>query len=308
MKKILVVIVAVVVIGVALFVGFGEFKSTVTDEGGSDSPDPSVPDIMNLTCSVDGVTFVLEDGRAEIESAPGSAIRNSLAVFGEPAYGDLDNDGDTDAAICLVNDPGGSGTFYYAVLAINDRSAYRATDAMLLGDRIAPQSVEIIDGRPVYNFSVRKADEPMSAPATVVRQIWIHYDNETGQIGELVKDFEGEADPQRMTLGMQTWTWISTGYNNDTEVLPADPAAFTLTFNSDMTFSATTDCNSLRGTYTVNNNRIIFGEVLATRMFCENSQESAFTGMLGKVQSYFFTSRGRLVFDLKFDSGSMIFR
>jgi hypothetical protein len=43
-------------------------------------------------------------------------------------------------------------------------------------------------------------------------------------------------------------------------------------------------------------------------MYCENSQEAEFTKMLGEVESYYFTNRGELVFNLKFDSGSMIFR
>jgi heat shock protein HslJ len=275
---------------------------------GDNTPDKNAPDVRNIPYSVGGITFDLINGRAEKEYSPGSASKNTLTIFSEPVFGDLDNDGDTDAAILLANDPGGSGTFYYAVLAINNGNAYQATNAMLLGDRISSQTVEIKEGRALFNYIVRKANEPMSAEPSISKSVWIHFDKKTGRIGEWIKDFEGEADPGRMTLGMKTWTWISTTYNNDTKIEPRDSTKFTLVFKADKTFSATTDCNSVRGKYVVNENRISFGDVIAAGKFCEGSQESDFVKMLGAVNSYFFTSRGELVFDLKFDSGSMIFR
>jgi hypothetical protein len=45
-----------------------------------------------------------------------------------------------------------------------------------------------------------------------------------------------------------------------------------------------------------------------TKMYCEGSQESVFTGLLENTHSYHFTSKGELIFNLKFDSGSVIFR
>ena len=121
-------------------------------------------------------------------------------------------------------------------------------------------------------------------------------------------DFEGEADPDRMKLDMKTWTWLRTNYNNDTQVLPQSPTAFTLTFHSDGSFNGTTDCNTIRGSYEVDTNRITFGPVMSTRMYCDGSQEQTFIKLLEQIQSFFFTSAGKLVFDLKFDSGSAVFR
>ena len=45
-----------------------------------------------------------------------------------------------------------------------------------------------------------------------------------------------------------------------------------------------------------------------TRMLCDGSQEMEFVQMLQNVYSYFFTGNGRLVLELKYDSGSIIFR
>jgi Tfp pilus assembly protein PilZ len=113
-------------------------------------------------------------------------------VWGEAVLGDLDADGDIDKAVWIVEEPGGSGTFFYAQLFINNDEIFVPTNKMFLGDRIAPQNINIMDGRAVYNFAERKADEPMTTPPSIGKSIWIHYDKNKNQIGEWVKDFEGE--------------------------------------------------------------------------------------------------------------------
>ncbi|MFH1151897.1 MAG: META domain-containing protein, partial [Nanoarchaeota archaeon] len=220
------------------------------------------------------------------------------------------NRSSSSAQVLQVATPGRalSGTFYYAVLAINNNGIYQATETMFLGDRIAPQTIEIQDGHALYNFTERKANEPMSTQPSMGKSVWIYYNKETNEIGQWIKDFEGEADPARMTLGMKTWTWINTTYNNDTEIKPKIANKFTITFKSDKTFSASTDCNSVGGEYTVNGNKISFSKMMSTLMYCEGSQESDFTKTLNEVESYLFTSKGELVLGLKFDSGSMILR
>jgi hypothetical protein len=45
-----------------------------------------------------------------------------------------------------------------------------------------------------------------------------------------------------------------------------------------------------------------------TRMFCADSQESVFAGLLERTAGYAFTSRGELVLQLASDSGSITFR
>jgi heat shock protein HslJ len=64
----------------------------------------------------------------------------------------------------------------------------------------------------------------------------------------------------------------------------------------------------MSGNYEISESNIMFGPIASTKMFCEDSQEQAFSNMLNEVQSFFFTSRGELVFDLKFDSGSSLFK
>ena len=62
------------------------------------------------------------------------------------------------------------------------------------------------------------------------------------------------------------------------------------------------------GNYTADANGIAFSEIINTKMACKGSQESDFAFLLNNAHRYHFTSRGELIFDLKFDSGSVIFR
>ena len=111
-----------------------------------------------------------------------------------------------------------------------------------------------------------------------------------------------------MTLVMKKWVWIRALYNDGREVVPKKPEAFTLTFGNDGKFSATTDCNSMGGSYTAKNDTISFGEMYSTLMFCTDSQETEFSQLLGNIGGYHFTSRGELIFNLKLDSGTVVFR
>ncbi len=126
--------------------------------------------------------------------------------------------------------------------------------------------------------------------------------------GVVAEDFEGEADPSVMTLPMNTWVWISALYNDEREIKPTKKDAFTLKFGSDGRFNATTDCNAIAGKYTTKNEMISFTDMISTKMFCEGSQETVFAELLTNTSSYHFTSRGELILDLKFDSGSVVFR
>ena len=147
----------------------------------------------------------------------------------------------------------------------------------------------------------------MTEQPSVGTSVWLKLDLASMTFGEVVQDFEGEANPDMMTLDMQKWTWVKTQYSNDTELVPNKAAAFTLTFSEDGSVSATTDCNSMSGTYKLNDNQITFGPMAMTKMFCPDSQEQDFAKIFAETQSYFFTSKGELIFEFTFDSGTAVF-
>lgn len=150
-------------------------------------------DPLNITFTISGQSYTLINGKFEKEIAPGSASKETVQVFGLPVFGDLNGDGVKDAVMYLIQETGGSGAFFYVVEAINNNGFYRGTNAMFLGDRIAPQNINIIDGRAVANFAERKPGEPFATPPSVGKSVWVYYDAKIGEIGEWVKDFEGES-------------------------------------------------------------------------------------------------------------------
>ncbi len=273
----------------------------------------AVADYKDAEYVIDGRRVQLEDGVAETDAAPGSASKVITRYFGNEVVTDLDDDGREDIVFLLSQETGGSGIFYYVVAALNTERGYAGSEGIFLGDRIAPQTTELSQNPNhqnviIVNYAERALGEPMTARPSIGKSIWLKLDPQMMQFGEVAQNFEGEADPSRMTLGMKTWDWIQTMYNNDTTVTPLAVKKFTLTFKDGQTFSATTDCNGVGGDYAVNGNAIIFTNMLSTLMYCIDSQEQDYTKMLNQVQSYQFTSKGELIFDLKMDSGSMIFR
>jgi len=66
--------------------------------------------------------------------------------------------------------------------AVNDGGSYRASNALLLGDRIEPRAVEFADGRFVYTYAERKPGDAMSERGTVEKSVTVTVDNSTGAI------------------------------------------------------------------------------------------------------------------------------
>lgn len=145
------------------------------------NPDRPV-DIGGLTITIENQNFTMTDGVGALDAAPDSAIKNTVRIFGDPVEGDIDGDGNVDVALMIQNDPGGSGVFYYAVVAINDGGSYRASNALPLGDRVEPQSIQFRDQRFVYNYAVRKPGEAMDVRPSVERNEPGRLDPATGLI------------------------------------------------------------------------------------------------------------------------------
>lgn len=292
---------------IALIVGVLFYRGAANGINDNMYGDPLKNDLKSFRVEISGQPFYLVDGKAEnMYRIEGTETKNTLTIFQEPVTGDLDGDGDMDGAILLVNNPGGSGTFYYAVLVMNNAGKYDATNVLLLGDRIAPQTIEIHDGRAVFNYAERKASEPMTTPPSMGKSLWIHFDKKSGEIGEWVKDFEGEADPARMTLGMKKWMWVKTIDSKGSTITPKIADKFGLTFSKDGNVAVSTDCNSMGGKYTSKDGALSFGNMFSTMMYCEGSQEQEFSQTLQVVTKFEFTSKGELL--LRSDGNTMFFR
>jgi heat shock protein HslJ len=266
-------------------------------------------DYKNIEYSIGGRRVALVAGVSVLESAPGSATVIVTRYFGNDVAHDLNDDGQLDVVFLLTQDTGGSGVFYYAVAALATANGYVGSQGLLLGDRIVPQTTEVrAGGIVVVNYADRRPGEPFTTPPSIAKTMWLKLDPQTLQFGEVVQDFEGEADPVRMTLRMKTWVWIGGTETDGAPIAPLRVDAFTLTFGDDGVFSATTDCNQVTGTYTTSEKQLAFGaDMASTRMYCDASQEASFTELLAATSSFAFTSRGELLLTQQ-PRGSMTFR
>lgn len=243
----------------------------------------------------------------EKEVVPGSVTREIVRYFGNEARGDINGDGKDDRVFLITKETSGSGVFFYLVGQLATENGEKGTQAVFVGDRIAPQTTQVENGEVLVNYADRKVGEPMTAAPTVGKTLILKYNKDFNEFGEAVQDFEGEADIAKMNLSMTEWKWQKTVYKDNKEVFPKNKDAFVATFTKagDATFR--TDCNTLNASFETGTGTITFGPMMSTKMFCEGSQEVEYSEMLSKVEKYIFTSRGELIL-LTENGGSMIFR
>ena len=264
---------------------------------------------LNAEYVIDGQPVLLADGLSDVQILPGASSRVVTRYFGNDLRHDLDGDGIEDLTFLLTRETGGSGVYFYVVAALSTPSGPVGSHGLLLGDRIAPQSIQPgPPGRVMVNYAERAPGESFAVPPSIGKTLWLRFDPATRQFGELVQDFEGEADPSRMSLHMHRWTWVKLTRADGSEEKPADAAAFTLEFQPGGRLTATTDCNALAGEYAVDGHRLGISELAATRVYCEGSQEARFSGLLRTAAAFGFTGKGELVINLGAGGGSMTFR
>lgn len=162
-------IVAIIIFVATFYVGYylGGQAEKVKQNRDSNYPAVVASDKPeNATFTIDNEKVTLINGKFE-KQITDSSSKIKATMFGVPIYGDLNGDGMEDAAAFLEYESGGSGTFYYAVVAVNVGGKYVGTNAILLGDRVAPQTIQIQNGEVVANYAVRKEGEPMTTSPSV---------------------------------------------------------------------------------------------------------------------------------------------
>jgi len=316
MRKIFTIILVLLVVIILGFVAFA------TDVNKNEIVPVAVKsgDPKNTSYIIEGREVFLEDGKSTVEALPGSATKITTEYFGNEVKRDFNKDGREDVAFLITQNTGGSGTFYYVVVALNTREGYVGSEGFLLGDRIAPQTTEIGEENTILvNYADRKPNESFATMPSVGKSIWLKLDTETLELREVIKNTDKKIEVKKETviststnidLAGRTWTWVKTIYNDGKVVMPNIVNRFTITFKADNTFGATTDCNGVGGEYKYNaiTGEIFFERMMSTLMYCEGSQESVFSQALGEVESVNLSSNNELVFTLKSKVGKMYFK
>lgn len=201
MKKTSIILTSVVLIIIGFLIykfNFGNSNTNINNE--SAKQDFS----HDGTYTIDGQNVTLQNGNSEVFSAPGSTSKIVTKYFGNDLKHDLNEDGREDKVFSLTQETGGSGTFYYVVALLDTVSGPIGSDAVLLGDRITPQTISIDEGKTtngtnrknviVINYLERKAEESFTTTPSIEKSIWVKLDPKTMQFGEVAQNFEGEAD------------------------------------------------------------------------------------------------------------------
>jgi len=98
------------------------------------------------------------------------------------AFGDLNNDGISDAAVVLTWDGGGSGTFYYLAAVVNQDGKPLNVSTVHLGDSIGIESMNISSGKITLDLLTHSFGDPMCCPTRKS-----HYEYEMVQVGKKYK-------------------------------------------------------------------------------------------------------------------------
>ncbi|MDP2705665.1 MAG: hypothetical protein Q8O49_00445 [bacterium] len=185
MRKIIITFLILIILVTAGFVWKNYFS---TERICCDLPSltgPATVDYKDAAYPIEGEVVRLIGGLAEKEEAPDSAAKLVTRYFGNEVNEDFNEDGFKDAAFFLTQEAGGSGTFFYGAVALGSAEGYLGTNAIFLGDRVSPQSVEWRDGQIIFNYADRAEGDPMTARTSV--GVSRYFQIKSGQLEEVKK-------------------------------------------------------------------------------------------------------------------------
>ncbi len=234
----------------------------------------------------------LTDGKFEGASfLPGDSSRLTVALLPDFfAQGDLNGDGLADAAVLVVENSGGSGTFFYLAALINGADGPTNVSSIMVGDRINPNSLTIVDGAIVLDAIVSGPTDPMCCPSLAVTQTYAL----KGGALEMTSE-EPVATAPADTLAGTNWQLQTIRQPDGTEQIPTDASFYTLNFDAGQ-MGGQADCNNVSAAYTLTEtNGIVLGPMITTLAMCApESLYDAYTLALGQVTGYSF-EEGKLI-------------
>jgi peptidoglycan/xylan/chitin deacetylase (PgdA/CDA1 family)/heat shock protein HslJ len=131
----------------------------------------------------DGVAQ-LEDGEYRETYTPDSATEMKIGLAPYRLFGDLNGDWADDAAVILVADPGGSGTFYYLSAVLNQDGDPKPVGSQFLGDRVFVRDLSIDGGHILIELDIAGPDDPVCCPTDHRRQTYVVKGEELVLVGE----------------------------------------------------------------------------------------------------------------------------
>jgi len=155
----------------------------------------------NGTYIVEGKSITLKDGYSEETIVEDSASKLITRYFGDDIKADFNNDEIEDTAFILTQDSGGTGIFYYVTALLSKGESFIGTNAILIGDRIAPQNIEFNNSMLVVNYTDRKPGEPfVTQPSVGTSKYFKVIDNSLKEIELLMQEPEARAIAEKSCI------------------------------------------------------------------------------------------------------------
>lgn len=110
----------------------------------------------------DGSSYRLKDGRHEAGTGLDDYVSVKLVAL---AVGNLNADGQPEAAVILVSNFGGGGYFYELTVLARGSRDWQQTNNLELGDRVGREEMAVVDDEIRLNLLVHGPEEPMCCPS-----------------------------------------------------------------------------------------------------------------------------------------------
>ena len=253
--------------------------------------------VIFLSAWTDSGTIRLTGGEYREPAAPGAASELLIQAAGDIAYGDID--GRPSAAVVMVTNAGGSGTFFDLALLQWQSGIWVNTDTAELGDRVQVHSLAIADNAVRVDLTTHGPGDPMCCPSLRLEQIFSVQDRQLAESGAVQQPAASPA-----LVGV-VWKWQRSRYNNDTQAVPPDPNRYTVQLLPEGSISIRADCNRAGGIYRLANQQITIEITHSTMAACPpDSLEQIFIRDLGAAALHFIRD-GTLYLELQYDTGTM---
>jgi hypothetical protein len=132
----------------------------------------SIKDFAGENGGSDKVTLV--DGfYAYIDPTNPPDPSNYTVQYLKSANGDLNADGMPDAAVILIADTSGSGTFIYLAAMVSGKGMQENIDTIYLGDRVVVETISIQDGLVQLQMITHGPQDAMCCPSVKTSQTYL---------------------------------------------------------------------------------------------------------------------------------------
>ena len=122
-------------------------------------------DPANAGYYIDGILYTLVNGALE-QPIDKTDVLNKFRLLDFKAAGDINGDGTDDTAVVLINDAGGSGTFYYMGILTSGPTPI-VENTSYLGYRIDVKGIEFVGGKFEVTYLDRDVETSFDNPPTI---------------------------------------------------------------------------------------------------------------------------------------------